>query len=757
MKPTTPEAAPTSLLERVVEHYHRSFCASRTAQAYLTRRGLTNPDLLKACRIGYADGSLLKRLPRSGELREQLRALGVITEQGRELLGGCIVIPIPDPRTGTWTTLYGRGVRTDRHCYLPGPLRGVWNFQAARSSDTVILTESILDALSFHQAGIATAIPIYGTQGCTADHLDLLTREQVRTVVLALDNDAPGRTATTALRDKLAAAGLAVHVASYPTGIKDANDLLVSTNGNAPAVFRQLIDDATPTSAAITVSTAPAATVSAITRDGDALVLRRDDVSYRARVYPPLLGRLRATIKVTRGAVFHVDTLDLYASRSRAEFTKRVAKALGIEVDGVERDLLALLVEAESTTSDAETPASEPSSAPPAMTDAERAEALAFLQRRDLLDQVARDIDALGFVGEATNTRLLYLVAISRKLPDPLSAIVLSQSGAGKSGLTEVLERLTPPEDVVLLTRLTPQSLYYIEPGFLDRKLVIVEERYGSMEADYSIRVLQSRKKLIAAAPIKDPQTGTLKTKVFTVEARAAFVEATTANAVNHENATRCFELMMDESPEQTRRIHTRMALLRTERGLAVRQAADAIARRHWAAQRLLEPAPVVIPFADALTFPSAWLRTRRDYARFLNLVEVSAFLHQHQRARRNGAIVAEVADYAVAYDLAASVLSETLADLRTPLRVAYDQIKTLCDQGEGSVSRRAIREALAVPDSTVRGWLQALVDLEYLALVDSGQKGAGKAARYRVVEHAPREARRVGLLTPEALRAQLR
>ena len=202
------------------------------------------------------------------------------------------------------------------------------------------------------------------------------------------------------------------------------------------------------------------------------------------------------------------------------------------------------------------------------MTATDRAEALAFLKRRDLLDQAAKDVDALGFVGEDTNKRLLYLVAISRKLPDPLSAIVLSQSGAGKSGITEVIEKLTPPEDVVLLTRLTPQSLYYTEPGFLDQKLVIVEERYGSMEADYSIRVLQSRKKLIAAAPIKDPQTGNMRTKVFTVEARAAFIEATTASAVNHENATRCFELSMDESPEQTKRIHERQRLMRTERGL---------------------------------------------------------------------------------------------------------------------------------------------------------------------------------------------
>lgn len=754
MKATVPEAAPSSLLERVVDHYHRSFCASRAAQAYLARRGLTNADLLKACRIGYADGSLLKRLPRTGELRDQLRTLGVITEQGRELLGGCIVIPIPDPRTGTWTMLYGRGVRTTRHCYLPGPLRGVWNFQAARSSDTVILTEAILDALSFHQAGIATAIPIYGTQGCTADHFDLLVREQVRNVILALDNDDAGQAATVALKERLTAAGLAVRVIAYPAGVKDANDLLVSANGNAPAIFRQLVDAAESTPAAISVSVPPATSSPAITRDGDALVLRRDDVTYRARVYPPLLGRLRATVKATRGTAFHVDTLDLYASRSRAEFTKRVAKTLGIEADGVERDLLALLVEAEHMP-DPATPAIDPSSAPPTMSEAERAEALAFLTRRDLLDQVARDIDALGFVGEATNTRLLYLVAISRKLPDPLSAIVLSQSGAGKSGLTEVLERLTPPEDVVLLTRLTPQSLYYIEPGFLDRKLVIVEERYGSMEADYSIRVLQSRKKLIAAAPIKDPQTGTLKTKVFTVEARAAFLEATTASAVNHENATRCFELLMDESPEQTRRIHARMALLRTERGLALRQAADAIARRHWHAQWLLDPAPVVIPFADALTFPSAWLRTRRDYARFLNLIEVSAFLHQHQRARRGGAIVADVTDYAVAYDLAASILTETLADLRKPLREAYARIRALCGDTDRVLSRREIREALSVPDSTARRWLTDLVELEYLEM-ESSRGGQGKSARYRLTEAAPRTDLVVGLLTPAALGAQL-
>ena len=60
-----------------------------------------------------------------------------------------------------------------------------------------------------------------------------------------------------------------------------------------------------------------------------------------------LLGRLRVTVKATKGEAFHVDTIDLYASRSRAEFARRAGKTLGVEADAVEAALLALLVEAE--------------------------------------------------------------------------------------------------------------------------------------------------------------------------------------------------------------------------------------------------------------------------------------------------------------------------------------------------------------------------------------------------------------------------
>ena len=737
------------LLARVVEHYHRTFLEREDAQAYLVQqRGLADLDLLRAHKVGYADGSLLKLIPKSGELHGHALAAGVITPEGRELLGGCVVVPIPDPLTGAWANLYGRGMKTPRHCYLPGPLRGVLNFQAARSSSEVILTESILDALSFHQAGIATAIPIYGTNGLTPDLLDLLKRGRVTRVILALDNDEPGKRATALIKEKLTTVGIAVHIASFPSGIKDANELLVSRNGDAGEAFRQVLDGAEPRPASAPPVPTPSPLIEKPSTP-DGLALSRDGLTYHARAYPAALGRLRATVKVERDALFHVDTIDLYASRSRAEFARRASKAFTVEASAVEAALLALLVEAEKN-ADEQKPAETPPGPPP-MSDAERVEAMGFLLRGDLLDQVVRDAFALGVVGEAINIKILFLIAISRLQDDPLSAIVLSQSGSGKSGLAELLEWLCPPEGVVLFTRLTAQSLYYTAPGYLDHKLVLVEERYGSVDADYPIRVLQSRKKLSVLVPIKDPQTGNMRTRTFEVKARAAFIEATTAASVNHENATRCFELSMDESVEQTARIHERQRLMRTEAGLKLRQEAEAITRRHWNAQRLLETLPVVIPYADKLSFPTAWMRTRRDHARFLNLIEASAFLHQYQRERRGGAIVASLADYAVAYELAGAVLAETLSDLRKPLREAYTRIRALCLAGDGTVSRREIRETLAVPDSTVRGWLLSLVELEYVE-AEASKGGAGRSTRYRLVDRGPRQDLLLGLLTPEDL-----
>src|SRR5205085_6925075 len=128
---------------------------------------------------------------------------------------------------------------------------------------------------------------------------------------------------------------------------------------------------------------------------------------------------------------------------------------------------------------------------------------------------------------------------------------------------------------------------------------------------------------------------------------------------------TRCFELYLDESREQTRRIHARQRRSKTLEGQKEAEGTAELLTLNWNLQRVLKPVRVHIPFADEIAFPEAWLRTRRDHLRFLNLIEASAFLHQYQRqvpkdAEPGTAVEATVEDYRIAYEFAREVLGST-------------------------------------------------------------------------------------------------
>ena len=492
---------------------------------------------------------------------------------------------------------------------------------------------------------------------------------------------------------------------------------------------------------------------------------------YRARwAQLGTVEQLRVNVRIEAGSngstKMHVETLDLYSPRSRSVFASRAAKVMGVTVDAIEEDLSELLVavdHAQRAAALAATakPVGEPS---PIMTDAERAEALQLLRAPDLMDRIARDMDAVGYVGEDINKKLGYLIAVSRKLAEPLSAILISQSGAGKSALATIIERLMPPEEVVFWSRLTPQALYYVEKDFLKRKLVVIEEREGSDAADYSIRALQSKHKLVQAVPVKDPATGSIHTRTMEVEGPAAFLETTTRYSINPENASRCFELYLDETPAQTMRIQAAQRTAKTAKGSQLRKRSHATERVHRNAQRLLDPVEVRIPYAEQLTYPASWLRTRRDNQRLLNLIEAITFLHQKRRtlkAESSGEqyVEATVEDYAIAYALAAEVLGLGLDELRKPVRdllaLLEEKIKELADsQGARakamSFTQRDVRSWSGLPHHQVKRVLRELEELEYV-VVDRVARGS--CATYHLVElNEKKRAPLTGLLTPVAL-----
>ena len=311
----------------------------------------------------------------------------------------------------------------------------------------------------------------------------------------------------------------------------------------------------------------------------------------------------------------------------------------------------------------------------------------------------------------------------------------------------------------MLYSRLTPQALYYMSHD-LKGLLLILEERAGGEAADYSIRTLQSRQKLRLAAPIKDPVTGKMTTQCYEVEGPVAYLETTTNSYLNPENSSRCFELFMDESEQQTRRIQAQQRARRLPGRDDLDDLAEAIRTRHHNAQRMLEPLKVYLPYADQINFPSLWLRTRRDNERFLCLIEVIAFLHQHQRERgelSNGKpyVLANRQDYRLAYDLAQDVLSSTFHELTREARSLWEVLVPYvreCDaQSPQNVlfTLKDLRQLTNFANHRLRRSMQELVEMEYALQT---QTPNGLPAQYSLICLELQQGKLPGLTTPDEL-----
>lgn len=494
----------------------------------------------------------------------------------------------------------------------------------------------------------------------------------------------------------------------------------------------------------------------------DRFRLTLDEVAYEVSPLGPFHGRLRALVRAQRQGRRFATRLDFLMSRSVSQEASQLARRLELPGDQAEAHMLRLQREAESWVQvrHPRQPLQPTPSRPAAtLSSIEKEEALAFLLRPDLAEQILRDMEALGYVGEENAKLLAYLIGISRRLEEPLAGIVISQSSAGKSGLTDLIEQLTPEEEVVLYSRITAQAISNHEKDALKRKLLILAEKAGGGEsADYQIRELLSRHKFKTLVPEKDPATGQIQSRLKEVEGPIAYLETTTNPNINHENATRCFEIELDESEEQTRRIHeAQKARYRLETRIGQDHLAD-VRRRHHNAQRLLERFAVLIPFIDKIRFPARWVRTRRDHKRFLCLIEVSAFLHQRQR--RQGELPdgtryleAALADYRLAWRLARDVLRSTFHELSRGARDLWELLLpwVLGEAGRGRASdvlftRKNVRQLVSWPRHRVDEVVQELVDMEYL-FVSSGSQG--KAFQYTVLVEQPLGACAFPDLTP--------
>jgi DNA primase catalytic core len=752
---------PLITLSDVADYYHKRLFDSKDAIQYLIKRGIMNTGLYERFRIGFADGTLLSKL--SDKQKESLKASGILNKNNGEHFHNCIVFPILDDADQV-VGLYGRRITDDEPChlYLPGPHRGVWNRKASKVYDEIVLVESIMDALSLVQIGVENVQPLYGTNGFTAEHLQLLKDDNVKTIVLALDNDEAGHKAAEKHKAKLLEEGFTVKTI-FPKVSKDWNEELLAGLGRE--TFKLLVGEAGEEKKPETEKSFE------VFHEGIKDIFKAEHIVYEiVGAKDIFVTNLRVNVKAICGEESYYDNADLASGRSRRGLSETIAQLFGIEYRIVERDLSRIL---DHYAQERDKKLAEINNVAKAveLTDEERELGLSFLKNPDMFGEIIRDMDTLGYVGEDLNKILLYLCASSRILDDPISVMILSQSASGKSMLVSTVEKLIPPEDVVSITSLSDQALNYFNS--ILHKFMNMGEAVHSESIEHQIRDMLSQHELVRHVVTKDEKTGKMGTEVKRTAAIVALVLTTTRQNINPENASRFFVINTDESKEQTRRIH---AAQREKYTLdQYRVQAEVIPRiiaKHHAAQRLLKKVAVVNDFNRYLDFPDTLMRVRRDHMRFIDLIACVCFLRQYQKELKHGStslttgsafeyIECDIEDYRIAYDIMINgVLASTMFELPKATTELYATLRGLAQQqakkknlkaNEVTFTQREIRQLSGYGQSWLRDNLRKLVEYEYIVLARGTRRG--ERGSYRIKEDTEIEKIDFSMIpTPDAM-----
>ena len=510
----------------------------------------------------------------------------------------------------------------------------------------------------------------------------------------------------------------------------DAANAVASDVAQATAV------DATLAQASV-VSTVPAPDYE-LHLAPDHVLVRRGDRDYKIRGLDKNMSSLtlRVNIQAARRDMLHLDSIDLMRSAARAAFIKATALELHCQEETIKKDLGLVLLHLDDLRN-RQIEAAKATRAPvPQMPPDEARDALDLLRDPNLIGRIVRDLEHCGMVGEAFNKLAAYLAIVSRKLASPLAILVQSSSSAGKSTLMDTILAMAPPEDVIQLSNLTSQALYYLPPDALRHKTLAICEDQGLAEAAYALKLLQSDGRLTHATVAKAVD-GRAVTQFHCVEGPVQLFLTSTSQTIDEELLNRCLVLAVDESREQTHAIQQLQRLLQSRSGLEKRREASGLQALHRNAQRLLRPLVVTNDLDATLPFPCERTRHRRDHAKYLSLIQAIALLHQHQRTLHvdesgTESIAVEPSDIALANRLIDKLLKQSNNELPPQSQRCLESlqgfVQSHCQRDrltppEFRFTRRSFREQSGWTDNQLRVHFQRLIDLEFLR-VHRGRQG---------------------------------
>jgi DNA primase len=720
---TIPQIEIDKLFVDTWSHFKESFANSPEAKEYLHKiRGIKNHQGLE---VGYCSGDFAKNL--AAKEKKKLQVLGLLLDKESPHFKDCIVFALKD-KDQKVVSFYGRKITKDKgsHYYLKNR-KGL--FYSYKNKDSLILVESIVDGLSLLSSdmgkGIGDVLSLYGVNGYSDEHKEVVNNYQK--IYICLDGDKQGLEAAHNLAHKLRQQNKKVYIVELPNE-GDLNDyfLLAAKNKNEPNEKLTWLKNE------LTHLEEKKLQLKEINGNHH---IEGEKVNYHIQgLLNQSLDKLRLTFKVSfknNESLYFIDTVDLYSRRARQSFIEGLKEELNLSESLISTELKEMipLLEKEKL-ADLNTDENQIVE----LSNEEKESAIKALKDPNLIDNLLKDFE-VSMIGEEKAKLVGYLGTVSRLLEEPLGVLIVSRSGAGKTMLQDSICSFVPDESLEKYTRLTGQSLFYQAEDGLKHKVLAIEEEGGMQEAMYAIRTLQSSQRLTLVTTRNDPKSGKFKSEKYTVEGPVFILISTTnPEALDYETRNRFIILTINESEDQTKKIMEARKKAYTLEGQLESKDIEEVLKKCTNMQRLLKPMKVINNYAPHLMYPFDRLQMRREFKKYMNLINSIALLHQHQREIKSFSKEGKVTEYievklediALANKLVLEFFPNSIDELAPHTRRLGEEISKLAEKKGGDVkfTRRELRDHSNWSDWQVREGLRQLEELEYVIRL-SGKNGA--------------------------------
>ncbi len=597
-------------LNEIFTKLKQSFYSSSKARAYAESRSIYNAKL----EVGYNNGTHYNKLK------------------------NCIIFPLKDKQNNI-VSFYGRNTQSkgkdDRHFYTANR-KELYPSYPSRETETLIITESIIDAATIQIYTTYKVLSLYGTNVLNEEHQEALqSLPHLKEIILFLNGDKAGREWTKKHSETLRQ--LLPNIIISQVNTPDEEDVNSLIQGHDAEILQHLINERTILFSSLETAMRFVNTFENNKNDSEQKSneekseqqpmittigkLNTSNADYISFVYENLLfsivggialyplDKLKITLKIQIAKslnplhTIRQSNLDLYSEEQAEKFIRRASEKLETgskQISYAIAELITLLEDYRNAKIEEQKPKAEQ---PKVLTEFRKQELQKLLQSKNLYKKLNELIGKTGVIGEETNRLIMWTVFTSRLTANPLHIICLGASGTGKTYLQERISELIPKQHKVSFTASTENALYYVGKTDLKNKLILIEDMDGANSVLYVLRELQSKGYVSKIVPMKDSK-GNMKTILLEVEGPICLSGTTTKERIYEDNANRCLLIYLDNSDTQQQSIMQYQRLLSA--GKINKAEEEQTKELLQDIQLMFRKINIVNPYADKLIIPES-------------------------------------------------------------------------------------------------------------------------------------------------------